>query len=444
MLGDGELEIKHFIMAEEKLPHTAIPTWSGFIYQGRVALFHVLKLLNEETRDDCNLWYLQIDSIEDFSIVKYDINNNIIPLTIHQVKAVKSSLYSTYKEDFEQLEEKKVETKNDDVVAYFHLASKNNESKTNIQLKHPNLKIYTYENNKEYCSLSEIDNFILKSIEDLLQKENVTGASTDEVKRNKYEILEKKISDIVIEIHSRNHQGQPIRDAAFTTLVFLPEFLKIICDETIIIQSEQYFGERLKMDLNRYYQEYYFESDGQEWSNEVKQRMSKYLFHFNKLQEYTFKSFLQNIIPHKAVNYTDIIGYKDTSLNQDEMKEAFFLMLSEIKESNSGDELGWICSDGNHYYPTSINSSDSDASKKKVCEKILNTALTTNVSIPFDADFLVTSECNVSDMEAYANNISQVSNSELDQDSEDRSKNITQWKKVSLVDIQNAKNKLND
>ena len=28
-------------------PHSAISTWSGFVYQGKVALYHCLKLINE-------------------------------------------------------------------------------------------------------------------------------------------------------------------------------------------------------------------------------------------------------------------------------------------------------------------------------------------------------------------------------------------------------------
>lgn len=430
-------------MSEEKLPHTAIPTWSGFIYQGRIALYHVLKLLNEQTEEEFNQLYIQIDSIEDFSIVKYDESKNIIPITIHQVKAVKSSAYSTYKEDFEQLEKKKIAINNNNtVIAYFHLASKNDESKSSIETKHPDLTIYTYKKNDEFCPLYEIDRYILENIGLLLQKEKVIGAITDELQRSKYEILEKKISDIVSGIHSLNHQGKPIREAAFETLISFKEFLSIICDDSIIIQNEKYFEERLKIDLNRYYQEFYVESNGQDWPDEIKIRMDNYLFLFNTLHQHTFKSFLQDIMPHKTINYSNLMGYKDTSLNQEEMREAFFLILSEIKESNGGSALGWICPDGKHYYPTSINNSDSDVSKKRLCEKILNTALTTNIAVPFDSDYLVTSECNVTDMEAYANNISQVNDTAVDLERNERSNNITRWKKVSLIDIQNAKDKL--
>jgi hypothetical protein len=431
-------------MAEEKLPHTAIPTWSGFIYQGRVALLHVLKMLNEKNKEDYNLWYLQIDSIEDFSIVKYDNLNKIVPLTMHQVKAVKSTAYSTYKDDFEQLERKKKATKNDDVIAYFHLATKNDEPKTSIEAKHPDLKIYCYENNTEFCPLSNIDSHILQLIEKILSRENFAGSRTDELKRIKYETLEKKIADIVLAIHACNHRGQPIREAAFETLIPLNKFFTTILDDTIIVQNEPFFEARLRMDLNRYYQEFYFESEGQNWSEDMKRRMDNYQFIVNELNSSTFKSFLQNIIPHKSINYSTLIGYKDNSLNQDEMKEAFFHVLSQIRESNSGSGLGWVCSNGKHFYPTSIKDSDSEQSKKRISEKILNTALTTNVNVPFDSDYLVTSECNVDNMAAYANNIGQVDIDDMKVGEDDRNYNITQWKRVGLIDVETAKNKLND
>lgn len=39
-------------MANQPLPHTAIPTWSRFIYQGRATLYHILKQLNTENKID--------------------------------------------------------------------------------------------------------------------------------------------------------------------------------------------------------------------------------------------------------------------------------------------------------------------------------------------------------------------------------------------------------
>ena len=54
-----------------KYPHSAISTWSGFVYQGKVALYHCLKLINQGDSD----FQLQLDSTDDFAIYK---DNNLI------------------------------------------------------------------------------------------------------------------------------------------------------------------------------------------------------------------------------------------------------------------------------------------------------------------------------------------------------------------------------
>jgi len=64
-----------------EIVHSAISTWSGFVYQGKVALYQTLKILNDVAA--ANNYSLQLDSLEDFAI----IHNQVIK-SIHQVKAV--------------------------------------------------------------------------------------------------------------------------------------------------------------------------------------------------------------------------------------------------------------------------------------------------------------------------------------------------------------------
>jgi len=101
--------------------HSASATWNGFIYQGKVALYHVLKLINE--KDSVEGLHLQLDSLEDFAIVRYE-NNDPKPVSLHQVKAVKSKYYLKFKEAFEKLEKRKDDFPCDE-EAYFHLAMNN-------------------------------------------------------------------------------------------------------------------------------------------------------------------------------------------------------------------------------------------------------------------------------------------------------------------------------
>ena len=74
-----------------KLLDTAISSWSGFVYQGKVAIYYVL------TQIENGNYTLQLDSIDDFAI--FDDNGNV--LSMHQVKAKKSPNFSTYKEAFQ-------------------------------------------------------------------------------------------------------------------------------------------------------------------------------------------------------------------------------------------------------------------------------------------------------------------------------------------------------
>ena len=50
-------------IAEGVLPHSAEATWSGFIYQGRVALYHVLTLLIEKTEEEMIDLFIQISEL---------------------------------------------------------------------------------------------------------------------------------------------------------------------------------------------------------------------------------------------------------------------------------------------------------------------------------------------------------------------------------------------
>lgn len=69
--------------------HNAAPTWSGYIYQGKVAIYSALNVIN-------NLIYACSDKIEEYSLVIEDledfaINKNGNDKSIHQVKAKPNS-----------------------------------------------------------------------------------------------------------------------------------------------------------------------------------------------------------------------------------------------------------------------------------------------------------------------------------------------------------------
>lgn len=77
----------------ETYPASAISSWSGFVYQGKVALYHSLKLINDGEED----FDLQLDSSDDFAIYK---GTKLI--SAHQVKAKISKYRSGYTKALEQ------------------------------------------------------------------------------------------------------------------------------------------------------------------------------------------------------------------------------------------------------------------------------------------------------------------------------------------------------
>lgn len=77
------------------MSHDASATWSGFNYQGKVALYHTLTLINRKLQTDNNYNFngfeLILENHEDF-----DIKGTDGFISFHQVKAINKSAFNTY------------------------------------------------------------------------------------------------------------------------------------------------------------------------------------------------------------------------------------------------------------------------------------------------------------------------------------------------------------
>lgn len=97
-------------MKEESLPGAPVldtslcvdasPSWSGFNYQGKVALYVVISKINElRSQGQENLigsYFLELEWMEDFSILRQDKDETPIYESVHQVKARKDDALSEY------------------------------------------------------------------------------------------------------------------------------------------------------------------------------------------------------------------------------------------------------------------------------------------------------------------------------------------------------------
>lgn len=424
--------------------HSAADTWNGFIYQGKVALYHVLKLINE--RDSVEGLHLQLDSLEDFAIIRYE-NNEPKPITLHQVKAVKSHYYSRYKEAFEKLEQRKDNFPCDD-EAYFHLATENEETKADIEAKHAKLKIYEYDGNP-YCKIYELQDKIKVQASNCLNKLGLIHLSNNNYLEILCNELESLITNNIVLIHAQNHSsnGDSINKSAYYSTISLNRFRNIlITDLTSIQQDKNYFIKKLKIDLNRYYQEFCLESED-EIDDEAQIKLHQYLVYFNSLNNPQFEVFLQKIMPHRHVKFSTLQEYKDNSLLINEVKTAFLNILNGIRSPDEENKMGWTDSLSKKYFPSSIIVSNSSASKQNISIDILNTALDTLIEVPFNSDYIITEGCNVTSIIEEANKSTRINQSDIDilnNSTSSEYDKITTWKKISLIDLEQAKQKLNE
>jgi hypothetical protein len=173
---------------EHGYPATAITTWSGFVYQGKIALYHCLKMINQGDVD----FELQLDSSDDFAIYK-----NGALTSAHQVKAKIGKYHSGYAEALEKSSAIEFD-RTKGVSRYFHVSvqldNTDDYTGTNGEL----VKFYVYGSNK-YCGLGEIEGLTKEVIRQICNCNSIT-LSEDLLNYN-YCLLSEKISSNAVAIH---------------------------------------------------------------------------------------------------------------------------------------------------------------------------------------------------------------------------------------------------
>ncbi|HFU7456394.1 TPA: ABC-three component system protein, partial [Escherichia coli] len=145
-----------------KYPHSAISTWSGFVYQGKVALYHCLKLINQGDSD----FQLQLDSTDDFAIYK---DNNLI--SAHQVKAKIGDYRSNYKEALEKSATIKLD-RIAGIKRYFHISQPINDHSDYIDANHERVEFYQYGENR-HCELDKIEDLTKDIIKEIYTRQAI-------------------------------------------------------------------------------------------------------------------------------------------------------------------------------------------------------------------------------------------------------------------------------
>jgi len=413
-------------------PHTAITTWSGFVYQGKVALYHVLNLLNTENFNSARK--LQLDSFEDFAIL--DSQGSI--LSLHQVKALKAEHYGSYTDAFLKLKNRAQEKNCNS--AKFHLA-KNivNFDNTDFNTNYNPIELYKYGVEK-FCIVDEIDEKIEDIIKLLLAQKHPTDPSKQSteyaLKTRNYcdEIVLKKVLSIHKTVHDNLMKDV---EAAYIQTIPFADFISILEDDLNQKDlGDDYYFHLLRSDLFSYYQDYCIQNES--ISEGDLKKLSSCLNELAGLDKVQLTKFIRNLMPHRKFKFETLGDYKNSTFTKPEIQEAFLHILNNLKEPNYSGNSYWSWhADGKSYTPTNINSAS--LAKNRICSDIRLNANESDLDIMFENNCLITLGIDVDSVLNEAPSLIQSPESDLEEGN-----HIMTGNKVSLISINNACGIIND
>lgn len=228
---------RDFTLSESAEPSSAISSWSGFVYQGKVALYYSLKLLTEGVRD----FELQLDSTDDFAIYK---DGKL--LSAHQVKAkvgsTRGSYTSALKKSAEVDGHRKAGTNR-----YIHVSVKIDDTSDYTPGNGETVKFYDY-NGQKYCGLGEIEK-ITKVLIGILFNDAKGFPPSERLSDQNYSLISESISSKAIEIHKINQaDGVSENKAAFENRMHSSKILADLLTEGL--QNDvAYFATELRKNL---------------------------------------------------------------------------------------------------------------------------------------------------------------------------------------------------
>ncbi|WP_419227067.1 ABC-three component system protein [Alteromonas sp. OM2203] len=240
---------------------SAIASWSGFIYQGKIALYHCIHSLIYE---DSKPYNLKVESLDDFVI--YGHEGEV--LSLHQVKAKLDSKRSAYKEALIQAAEVTGPGVDKNTKRWFHVARELDDfsSLTPSNIPQNIVEFYCYSDGNRYLPLDQVDGILEKIVSEYLLK--LKKYNSPLLIQYKLSLLQTLLDAKVISAHSKIHNEAEIKfDAANKTPISFEEIEECLNAEVLDETDEC-------MILNRFRRNILERTDSLIESNEVSPQFS--------------------------------------------------------------------------------------------------------------------------------------------------------------------------
>jgi len=181
---------------------SAIPAWSGFVYQGKVALYHGIQLLidNDQTAS-----YLKVETLEDF--VVHNAAGEV--LSLHQVKTMQSNLRSSYNSALKQAAKINTRDCTLNTIRWFHVSAQLNDFSVraaDISKGEYEVQFYQYHNGRSYIETGKIDKLLYEKVSSYLQSRG--ALSTERLIQHKIAKLQALLAARVNLAHHRNQHSK--------------------------------------------------------------------------------------------------------------------------------------------------------------------------------------------------------------------------------------------
>lgn len=401
---------------DEKYPASAVSTWSGYVYQGKIALYHSLKLIYAGDVD----FELQLDSSDDFAIYK-----NGLVSSAHQVKAKIGKYRSTYSEALEKAAAIEFDRKKG-ISRYIHVSVQLDKTDEHTGTNGETVKFYSY-GNKFHCGLGEIEGLTKAIIAQICKRKSIT--LSDNLLNYNYCLLSEKISSKAVEIHRIVQEDRvKANQAAYDNRISAKSILDDITTKNPYNNTE-YYAVDLKARLQTHLEDR-LDQSLPSMSDSTYQRARRLCEHIRATDASELKTLCQLMKPSerfKDLQKLDIRRY--SNLIQAMTVEPIFHQLPHYLDSEK-----------RFYIPTALDVDNNDE-----CTSDILAEMESNgdlLKLLFEYNHLIASKST----DSFTFNTKFTSADELDQQEvQDRiDSNITKSLCISIVTKDDAEARLND
>lgn len=318
------------------IPHTAAPTWSGYIYQGYIATYHSIQCLLQNMDFE-----LQLDSIEDFSIIK-----DGEAISTHQVKARDENKRSEYIDALEKAASvDKLCTKR--TKRYFHTSIKL-DNHTDFTGKSGNIVSFYLYGKDPFCHVHDAEKKIKEKIREYLA--HINEQVSDQLVELKFESLQCRILAQVLYIHAATQDGlMTAKEAAYLQTIKSSAIQKILSATAEFDDDVKYKTFKARNSFTSAFKKYAEKLSKSAEASDY-QRVIETFGQIKELDDFQFRKILKSVC----------IGSGSEKISDPTVYDYIDIIRSISKNPTREDIPYYLCKHKKFYLPTAISAPNTD------------------------------------------------------------------------------------